>query len=727
MSAEEARRSKSRDTAGAKSRRTAMKSPARGPFMRRGHLPAVIGLCIIHFVLAVTSARNKSNTYDEIAHLTRGYSYYMAGDYRLGPPHPPLAHYWAALPGLGAGVRFPPQHTPKNLLDDWYHSDMWGIGRQFFYYSNLGNAGIIDSLLLRGRAMIALWSVTLGLLTYWWARRLFGPGAGLLALGLYAFSPTMLAHAQLVTTDMAAALFFMCALSAIWWLLHDVHPLSVLASAASLAGLFLAKMSAVLIIPVGLVLLGLRLARGGVLPLRGFGRSREVRSRLSQLGCFLAVCCLWIVVVYASIWAAYGFRYAAMVNADPQRDHLYTNSPVPAGKTLWEHVLRGRPDEISDRFRATIFWLRDHRVFPEAYIYSAAYAKQTARGRRAFLDGEISLLGFPSFFPLTFAYKTPLPLTGMLLAGLAAIGLRGRIGEDSPVLACGRRMMELLYVSAPLWVFFVIYWYSSIGSRLNIGHRHIIPTYPMLFVCCGAAAMFWHARRKILRGVLVALAALFVAASVAIYPDYLAYFNLLAGGPANGYRRLVDSSLDWGQDLPGLAKALRERRGRDAGGAVYVSYFGSGGGPALKHYGVEGITLPQSWPSDAVGDLRYQPGLYAISATNLQQVYFGIRDSGGGQVYLNPWTPQLEETYQALLPKFDACMAAPNDAVSRAPWATGPGRREIMDFPTLQFARLCAYLRLRSPDATVHYSILLYDLDAAELAAALRGPIGEQP
>ena len=78
------------------------------------------GLLVVHFVLAATSVRHKCAAYDELAHLTRGYSYTITGDYRLGPPHPPLAHYWAALPGRGTHVVF-----PKLDQDAWRTSDVW--------------------------------------------------------------------------------------------------------------------------------------------------------------------------------------------------------------------------------------------------------------------------------------------------------------------------------------------------------------------------------------------------------------------------------------------------------------------------------------------------------------------------------------------------------------------------------------------------------------------------
>jgi len=685
----------------------------------RWRLLAITALCLIHFLLAVTSVRQKSNTYDEIAHLTRGYSYFLTGDFRLGPPHPPLAHYWAALPGLGMNVKFPPQLVAEEYLGDWRQSDMWAIGRQFFYYAKIGNAEIIDALLFRGRAMIALGSVALGLVTYFWSRRLFGFSGGLLALTLYAFSPTMLAHGRLVTTDLAAALFFIASLAAVWWLLHHLRPLSVLVGALTLACLFLSKMSAVIIIPVGLLLMALRLIRGDPLPLSWRGKQREIRGRLAQLGCFLAVLVLWVATAYTAIWAAYGFRYSAMVNPDPEKEHLYTNLAIPPGKSLWEHVLRDSPEApISDSFKRAIHWLRDHQVFPEAYLYSAAYSRQTARGRQSFLDGRTDILGFRSFFPKAFLYKTPLPLMGLLVVAATTPFLRrahARAGAapappapappaPAPP-AWARSVWEFLYDTAPLTVFFAIYWYLSLRSQLNIGHRHILPTYPVLFIFCGAGALLWESCHRILRALPVALLALFIGASLLVYPHYLAYFNLIAGGPSQGYRHLVDSSLDWGQDLPGLRDYLARRRAEGFAGSAFVSYFGSGGDRALAHFKVRAEPLATSWPEGDGGDLRLRPGLYALSATNLQQVYSGLHD----------WTAEREAEYQKLRPQFDAAVTA--GATSAAPPAPA-ARAALSRFVKLRFARLCAYLRAREPDDMVNYSILIYHLDQAELDQA---------
>ena len=52
-----------------------------------------------------------------------------------------------------------------------------------------------------------------------------------------------------------------------------------------------------------------------------------------------------------------------------------------------------------------------------------------------------------------------------------------------------------------------------------------------------------------MRAAYCALLACHVITGLRIGPNYLAYFNALASGPAGGYRYLVDSNLDWGQNM----------------------------------------------------------------------------------------------------------------------------------------------------------------------------------
>ena len=171
-----------------------------------------------------------------------------------------------------------------------------------------------------------------------------------------------------------------------------------------------------------------------------------------------------------------------------------------------------------------------------------------------------------------------------------------------------------LYRVTPLLALFTLYWLVSLTTHLNIGHRHILPTYPVLFILAGGLGVCLT-RRLAPATVLIAGLLLWQAVEAGrIYPHYLAYFNPLAGGPENGHRHLVDSSLDWGQDLPGLKVWLDRYAGQ---APVYLSYAGSGEPAYYDIHArrlpfVNGFKIPQPW-------LRLEPGIYCIGATILQR------------------------------------------------------------------------------------------------------------
>ena len=661
----------------------------------------VAALLIVHGTLAATSVRHKCCTFDEVAHLTKGYAYWNLRDNRLMPDHPPLAQAWAALPLLDDGLRFPGLDQKA-----WYGSDIYALGKQFFY--RMGNDP--DAMLMQSRIMVILLSVALGGLVFWWSRRLFGVVGGLVSLALYTFSPTVLAHGRLVTTDMVVSLFFLLSVTAVWQVLHRLTWLSLLGCSGALAGLFLSKMSAVLILPMAAVLVVVRLIRGGPRSVR-LGKAREVSGRWKLAAVSLGAGAVCLAVVWFALWAAFGFRYEAMIDAEPGRDQFFSASAVPEGKTVWEHQSRGIP-----RMAAVVDWVRHRRLVPEAYLYGFLSTLQAARGRDAFLDGERRLTGWRYFFSLCFLYKVPLPIMGMI--ALAVVGFLvlpwARGGRaDGIETSWMRRFPGEVYRTAPLWALFVTYWVFAITAKLNIGHRHLLPTFAPMFVLCGAAGAWLAVSRRWVRVLVPGLVGLLAITSLLTWPHYLAYFNSIAGGPSNGYRHLVDSSLDWGQDLPGLKRWLAEnRKGEDA----YVAYFGTGN---LKQYGITAPYIPRSLSASGMGDYRLRAGVYCISATRLQQVYL-LKQSR--------WTDALEHEYRGLLPEMREFEDSPNEKDVRAALLgkSGAGfKKRFKRFARLRFGRLCAHLRQREPEDHVGHSILIYRLTEDDLTDALYGPWSE--
>ena len=103
-----------------------------------------------------------------------------------------------------------------------------------------------------------------------------------------------------------------------------------------------------------------------------------------------------------------------------------------------------------------------------------------------------------------------------------------------------------------------------------------------------------------------------------VHPHYLAYFNELAGGPRNGYKYLVDSNLDWGQELMQLKGWLQKRNiNRPLG----LCYFGMAD---PRYYAIAHDNLPGGYPFEAERsfDILHSGSLFAISATNLQGVLY---------------------------------------------------------------------------------------------------------
>ena len=126
--------------------------------------------------------------------------------------------------------------------------------------------------------MIVVLSLVLGGVVYGWSLALFGRAGALLSVGLYALSPTLLAHARLVTADLAAALFFLLATGAIWRLLERVTPMRLAAAALATAGLLLSKMSGLLILPTAAVLILVRLGSSRGLELAWGCWRRDIRK-----------------------------------------------------------------------------------------------------------------------------------------------------------------------------------------------------------------------------------------------------------------------------------------------------------------------------------------------------------------------------------------------------------------------------------------------------------------
>ncbi len=632
---------------------------------------AVALLLGLHGWLAFSSGRDKSAVFDEIAHLGGGYLQSTTGDYRFNAESGTLPQRWAAWPLSAYNLGIPPVDHPARR-----GANVWILGRELLYGQGRDAAHLLEA----ARGMIVVISLALACLVYVWSRACHGPGGGLLSLALYALSPTMLAHARLVTADLAAAFFFLLSAGALWRLLERVTPARLAGAALAVSGLLLAKMSGVLILPMAIILILIHVARS--------------QARARQILVIGALVVAVTIVATVAVWSAYDWRYSAQPDAPPEGSqflHAFDSLLERAGPV--SSVLSGA---------------RDARLLPEAYLWGLAYTFDTTRERDAFLRGRTSKTGWWWFFPYAVAVKTPLAL--FVLLALATAAARRGTGAIS----------RGLYV--PLWVLLAVYSLAAASSHLNIGHRHMLPIYPVLFIFAGAAGGWLSAGRESRRPATAVLVLLclgsFLLESARIRPHYLSYFNQLAGGPDNGYRHLVDSSLDWGQDLPGLAGFLEQLHTTDSDIPVYAAFFGAA--PPAYHR-IDAAWLHSFFP---VVDPARPPapltgGVYCISATLLQTMHIDLP---------GPWSAEREETYRRRRAQVERLIAGDDDNGEAGEGEDDEGDRGPIfeSFHQLRSARLFAFLRRREPDTRIGYSINVYRLSDWDIERALNEPLGEQ-
>lgn len=629
--------------------------------LARLHVPLLVAAS---GALALVAALGDSATIDEPGHLAAGLAVWRAGDFRLAPDHPPLARLWASLPVFLSDHAWPPPDAPG-----WSDGNFFRFGRELFARNDP------ERLLLPARVMMILLLCATVVAVFAATRRLFGSGAAALALVLAALDPGLLAHGHYVTTDLPMALTALVAIASFARLVQGVTLPRVVAAGAALSAAFLVKLTALLLLPALVAMSLVAVARPRPLPVRlPRGEPIEIVSRGRRAAALAAVLAVIALLLTTGIWAGYGLRYQALHGPDAARATMYPlalfGPPAPANMDeAWRLLLRDprSGEERSGLVPRAVRIARRHRLLPEAYLFGMAALGRHQAGRVTYLDGTISAGGRTAYFPLAFLWKTPVATLLLFAAGLAALAVRRIPVADLP-LAIGLAAFAATYAAA------------SLAADLNIGHRHLLPLYPVVFVVAGAG-WAWAATTA---GRL-AVVALGCAAAVSTgwaAPHFLGYFNEAAGGPLQGFRRLADSNVDWSQDLVRLRSWTRRHPG------VPVALLQSGHAPWPR--GLAALPLIAREPGERVAP--FGPGAYVVSANELVGLFKPYQRAASWR------DARLLQAYEAL-------------------WRGGRfDTKEAQEtFDALRRARLVPRLAARPADARIGTSLFVYHLSAAEL------------
>jgi hypothetical protein len=472
-------------------------------------------IVLIACLLAAGCWRVYSNTWDEPEHLAAGIELLDRGKYEYDTEHPPAGRVLLALGPYLAGARSfgtaPPDGTREGV-------DILYSGGHYWRYLTLARLGTLPFLVL---LLFATWL---------WARRLLASqSAALLAVALLVSVPPVLGHAALASLDLAAAATTLLALYALqcWLACARLRDAAAFGLAAGLA--VATKFSAVPFVALALLALavlqaGLR-ARGAPPPPQPEAPSeraaeRRGRSRLAGLALAGLLALLVLFMVYG-----------------PRTDD-------PAGVALrfnWALAYLLQSGGLWHQLGSLLAHLWLPRELKDLLNGVVAVKAHNDTGHLSYLLGEVRLSGWWYFYLVALAVKTPIPLLVAGPCGMAWLARDGWRNRNAWALAPAVLVVTLLV-------------FASAFSRINIGIRHILVVYP--FFALGAAYLvqqLWRASRtrSAARAATAGVAVLGVllwqlSALWSAYPDYLPYFNEMVADPE---RVLVDSDLDWGQDL----------------------------------------------------------------------------------------------------------------------------------------------------------------------------------
>jgi hypothetical protein len=560
---------------------------------------ALLIILSVHALLVTWSSQLSSVTIDEANHLPAGIAYLERGSFDLYHHNPPLVKLLGGAAALSAGARSTYGWTWAEARRTGGPMDHGGFGWDF-QRVNRTPPGHYLGVFRAARLVILLFSILGALTIFAWSRELFGELGALVSTSLWCFSPNVVAHASLFTMDLPAAVM---TLLATWrfraWLRRPTGGGAL--QVGLLLGLTqLTKFSAALLFLLWPLLAGLSIWRAGA---RTPPRALAIQA-LGIVGVSLVV-----------INAGYGFSRTGERLGDfdflsgaltVQREGGYQREP--------HHVRPEVSQRRVNRFLGTP--LGDLPVpLPAHYLLGLdeqAFETNPAfegYGYTVYLRGEMRKGGWWYYDLYALLVKSTPGAQLLLLAALVGFSRRARARVELED--------ELLLTIPPLAMLGSI----SLLTDLNLGLRYSLVCLPFAMVWAGRLGRLSPSR--VWYGISVLGVALHLLATLWSGPNFLSYFGPLVGGPERGHEHLIDSNLDWGQDLLKLRTVL-ERRDHEGSirGALWTNMD-----PAIAGIDLRLVpTDPSTRPADAVPDRdepgKLRPGLYAMSVNYVMGLPF---------------------------------------------------------------------------------------------------------
>jgi len=586
--------------------------------MRTSATTAVGVACLlaIHAVTVGFVAR-QSPTMDEAAHLAAGIHLWETGRCDLYRVNPPLTRALAALPALALGSETDWSMEPKSVSD----RPEFSIGIGFVLLNGLEHS---LRLFFLARLVCISFSLVGAWVCYSWARELHGAEAGWLALLLWCFCPNVIAWGATICPDAPAAAMGVAAAYAYWRWQKSPSWARAVAAGVMLGAVELTKMTWIILFGLWplLWLLWLwprrRNVHGGSHLTSGVPDapketgSKQTTRRSQPVGQLAVILALGLYVL--NVGYGFGGTFQRLGNYE-------FVSRTLAGE---ESLADGGPG--GNRFKES--WLGLLPVpLPKNYLTGMDLQKlDFEQGRDSFLCGEWKDNGgWWYYYIVCAALKVPL---GTWLLGLLALGMtvcpRRFVGRGPTVPSrrpCSAGWLNEATLLLPALLAFVLV-SSQVGFSRHF--RYVLPAVPFVYIWISKVAQALPLRRMRLAPVVCASTAWTLLSSAWVFPHDLAYFNELGGGPRHGHHCLIDSNIDWGQDMGRLKQWYDQHpEARPIGVSTHGLL-----GPHI--FGIDSLDVPASpnrreSAARLRGEFGPKPGWYAVSVHRIhgpQHDYF---------------------------------------------------------------------------------------------------------
>ena len=533
-----------------------MKSESKKHWLFKRPILLASILLLLILIQALASANRKSVTVDEIIYICAGFYHWKTGDFQLNMTNPPLMKLVSALPLVFTSAKLP------GLIGDpraWSLIRQWQFAREFLYNNSIS----ADKILIIARIPVILVSMLLGIYVFRWSRELYGDMPALLSLFLYSFSPNILAHSRLATHDLGLAAFMFITSYYFWKYLHFSKKRNLFLCGIFMGLSFLTKTTAIFLIPI----LSIYAIIHASINKESLVRVNSTNTKGQNVGRLTLnnLTALIVAGIIAIVVLNTGYGFQGTFDPIPVKNPATLQEKIHLNKTILDLAIK-MPIP-----------------FPTPYLELIKFQRSlTKSSGNVYLAGKIYENGLWYLMLVSFLIKTPIPVM-ILLSGSLYLILRKYRSMDA-------EWLMIVFVATIIFVF-------SYMSNINMGLRYVLPIYPFIHVMAGRFLADIDLRRRWAMAVTGSLCIWYLICSLSIYPDYLAYFNEFVGGPKNGYKYLVDSNLDWGQDLKGL-KSYMDEKGIDK---IKLGYFGSAD---ADYYGINYEYLP------SVGLAPKNPGQY---------------------------------------------------------------------------------------------------------------------